>query len=173
MTTTAIAAPDDHGSDNVLIPLPEGVRIPCLADWAIPASIPTTPEHNHLTRLALTCIKIGTDLATGHDGTPRDAELRELHLHNFRAALEAVTADIGPVNLAATAEQAREIADAAHRATTPARAVELDPSVIWELLDRMGHGDHGGWTHDPRWPDVVCGCGETVFRLTIPAPAGR
>ena len=123
--------------------------------------------------LAVACLAIANDLEDGHDGTRENAARRQVRIDHFNQMLTAVMKDIGPINLAVTAEQARQIADTFHPVGSPAQTVELDPGIIWDLLDQTGHGEHGGWTHDSRWPDVTCACGEAVFRLTVPAPADR
>ncbi|MBG0818962.1 hypothetical protein [Planomonospora sp. ID82291] len=170
---TIIDAPETHGSDTVyLLPIPYGVQVPRLADWAISVSM-GREEEQRFAELALACIAISEDLANGHDGTAVDAERREADLLRFKRAMAAVTADIGPITLAVDPGQAAEIADAAHQIAATAQPVELDPAVIWDLLDATGHGEHAGWTHDSRWPEVVCACGDTVLRLTVPAPASR
>ncbi|MGV9383580.1 hypothetical protein ACWDRB_47740 [Nonomuraea sp. NPDC003707] len=179
MTITAIAAPapDDHDPEAIhLLPLPVGVKLPALADYAVPATVPGTAANSHLEALALADLAIQKALDEGFDGTPEDAERRESALLRFHAALAAVTADLGPLNLAVDARQARQIAQAAYdlAQNRTAQVIELDPGVIWDLLDAAGHDHHGGWTHDSRWPEVVCACGNTVFRITVPAcPANR
>ncbi|MFC4014631.1 hypothetical protein ACFOY2_45925 [Nonomuraea purpurea] len=172
MTITAIAAPDDDNPDAVrLLSLPPGVKLPRLADYAVPATMPDSPESIRLEALALANLAIERDLDEGFDGTPEDAERRESHLLHFHAMLAAATADFGDINIAVTERQAREIANAAHDLgrNPAAKVIELDPAVIWNLLDAAGHGEHGGWTHDPRWPEITCACGDAVLRITVPA----
>ncbi|MGW2221283.1 hypothetical protein ACWCSD_40400 [Nonomuraea sp. NPDC001684] len=176
MTTVTINAPDHNDGDAVLLlPLPHGVKLPRLADYAVTATMPGTPENSHLEELALANLAIATDLENGHDGTPQDAERRESHLLHFHAALSAVAADLGDLNLVVDARQARQIEGTARDVVVhpAAQTVELDPAIVWDLLDAAGHGEHGGWTHDSRWPEVVCACGDAVFRLSVPAPAAR
>lgn len=176
MATTTIAAPDDYNPDAVrLLAIPEGVKLPRLADYAVPASLDGTPERNNFGALALATLAIEKDLDEGFDGTQEDADRRESDLLRFHATQAAVAADLGQLLLAVNARQAREIANAAYDlgCNPAAHVIELDPGIIWDLLDAAGHGEHGGWTHDSRWPEVTCACGQAVFRLTVPAPADR
>lgn len=173
MTITLTDAPEADTDGLRLVSLPEGVLIPRIADWAVAASLGGTPESERFGLLALACIAVARDLEEGHDGTDANADYRARRLGHFNRMLGQIMADIGPINLAVTPAQARQIADAFHPVGTPARTVELDPAIVWDLLDQAGHGDHGGWTHDSRWPDVTCACGEIVFRIGVPAPTGR
>ncbi|WP_043636867.1 hypothetical protein [Nonomuraea candida] len=173
MTITTVEAPEADSDDLKLVPLPRGVLIPCIADWAITASMGGHPHSDRLGTLGLACLAVGADLETGHDGTDRDAIVRQRHLDLFTRLLAQVMEDIGPMNLVVAPAQARQIADTFHQAGATAQTVELDPDIIWGLLDKAGHSDHGGWTHDSRWPEVTCACGEAVLRLTVPAPAER
>ncbi|MFG6197786.1 hypothetical protein [Nonomuraea sp. JJY05] len=173
MTLTTVEAPEPDSDGLRLVPIPEGVAVPCIADWAIPASISGTPQSDRFGTLAIACLRIADDLETGYTGTENDARSRESHLRLFKRMLAEVMADIGPINLAVTSAQAREIADSFHPVGTSAQTIELDPGIVWDLLDQAGHGDHGGWTHDSRWPDVTCACGDAVFRIAVPAPAPR
>ncbi|WP_449065597.1 hypothetical protein [Planomonospora algeriensis] len=171
MTITPLAPDDDYPDDLdvILLPLPDGATIPRLADWAIPAAITDTPQSVNLAKLALACIAISEDLAAAPDGTPEEDLRRQRHLLDYHEALRAVTADIGPLRVAVTRDQALEFAETAHaEATGGARVIALDAAVIWDVLAAAGHGGHDGWTHDPRWPEIVCSCGEAL-RFTAPA----
>ncbi|MFC7723447.1 hypothetical protein [Nonomuraea recticatena] len=169
-----VDAPEDHSDTLHLLSIPAGAQIPRLADWAVPASIPTSPENAHLAELALASIAVAYDLTTNYDVADEDeTAARVKRLHTFNSTLQKVTDDIGPIRLSVTPDQAAEIAEAARAIARPATVVELAPHIVWELLDQLGHGEHGGWTQDSRHPDLVCACGDAVFRLTVPAPVGR
>ncbi|MEU4331347.1 hypothetical protein [Nonomuraea dietziae] len=173
-TNTPVDAPDTHSDDVHLLPIPLGTAIPRLADWAIPISVTGSKEATRLHGLALACIAITDDLTNDYDGTDElENGRRAARLRTYHSMLSKVMADIGQINLAVTANQAAAIADAATAIARPATVVPLDPAIIWDLLDQHGHGEHGGWTHDARQPDIECACGEAVFRFAIPAPAER
>ncbi|MBG0818451.1 hypothetical protein [Planomonospora sp. ID82291] len=108
MTPTA----DEHTD---LLTLPPGVRIPAIGDWAVLAMTPDSQASANLRNLAEASAAITDDLTNGAAADAAEQKRRHANLQRFHDALTAVTADMGPLKLLLTPQQATQLSKLLYR----------------------------------------------------------